>query len=407
MKITYFINHYPKVSHTFIRNEIQGLEELGVIVDRVAIHKDGEIAENNPDFQEKNKTHYLLEVGKLKIIQTLFLVGFFSIKKFFNCFLLSLRLGWNSDTGVIKSLFYLAEGMLLASQVRKKESDHIHAHFGTNSTDIAMYASMLTDIPFSFTVHGPEEFDRPYGINLKEKIERASLVFAITKYCQSQLYRWVDYKHWAKIKIVHCGLGDIFFNREVDMIERSTNNDILQLLCIGRLCEQKGPMLLLEALPDLIKSGIPLHLTFAGDGELRSDMESFISQHQLGQHVTITGWVDSKTIRELLTSASLMVLPSFAEGLPVAIMEALALKVPVLTTHINGIPELIEDGESGLLIVPGCKNAISDGIKRFSKLSHNEVSKLTNEGFRRVKLEHSSAKESEKVKTFVGELSKC
>ena len=240
--------------------------------------------------------------------------------------------------------------------------------------------------------------------NLKEKIERASLVFAITKYCQSQLYRWVNYKHWEKIKIVHCGLGDIFFDSEVDTIKRSTDTNVLQLLCIGRLCEQKGPMLLLEALPFLIESGISLHLTFAGDGELRSDMESFISQHQLSQHVTITGWVDSKTIRELLNNASLMVLPSFAEGLPVAIMEALALKVPVLTTHINGIPELIEDGESGLLIVPGCKNAIFDGIKRFSDLSPNEVSKLTEEGFKRVKEEHSSSKESKKIKTFVGRL---
>lgn len=401
MKITYFVNHYPKVSHTFIRNEIIGLEEAGVNVDRIAIHGDSDIEHSNPDFSEKRKTHYLLNIGKLKIIQTLAHVGLTSIRRFFYCFFLSLKLGCQSDTGLIKNLFYLAEGMLLASEVRRAKSEHIHAHFGTNSTDIAMYASIISGVPFSFTVHGPEEFDRPIGINLRDKIKRAKLVFAITSFCRSQLYRWTDYEHWEKIKIVHCGLGDIFFNPSESTDESKHNSELLKLLCIGRLCEQKGPMLLLETLPRLIEAGIPIHLTFAGDGELREVMERFIENKGLKNHVAITGWVDSNTIKRLLKQSSLMVLPSFAEGLPVAIMESLALKVPVLTTHVNGIPELVVDNESGLLIVPGCRNSLAEGIERFYRLDSSKVAKMTKEGYLRVKRDHYSRKESEKIKSFV------
>ncbi len=402
MKVTYFINHYPKVSHTFIRNEILGLEGLGIEVERVSIHSDKDIYPDNPDFSEKAKTHYLLAANKIKLGLSLIFSASKQFKRVIECSLLCLKLSRTSDRGLLKNLFYLGEGVLLAEQVKRNGSQHIHAHFGTNSTDIAMYASMIAQVPFSFTVHGPEEFDRTFGINLGEKIKRADSVFAITKYCQSQLFRWCAYEDWKKIRIVHCGLGEIFFDPSTAGSAPEAKNDgMINALFIGRLCEQKGPMILLESLPALLNDGIKLHVTFAGDGELRHEMEKFISENSLEHAVTITGWVDSNRIKALLQKSTLMILPSFAEGLPVAIMEALALKVPVLTTHINGIPELIEHGRSGLLVTPGCKESLIEAIKAFDSLTEQERFEIVEEGYKRVEVEHSSATESKKIQQYL------
>ncbi|MCQ8847331.1 glycosyltransferase [Alteromonas stellipolaris] len=401
MKIAYFINHYPKVSHTFIRNEILGLEELDIEVTRIALHSDQDILPDNPDFEEKVKTNYLLNSNKLILLKSLVKLSFFNFFSIIKCFLLCLKMGASSDRGLLKNIFYLGEGLLLSDKLIKENCKHVHAHFGTNSTDIAMYASLISGIPFSFTVHGPEEFDRPFGINLAEKIKRADSVFAITSFCRSQLFRWSSYKDWSKIRIIHCALGELFFNDKNEVKDSGPHGKKLNMLCIGRLCEQKGQMLLLQALPILIESGIDFHLTFAGDGELRAPMQEFINANNLKDRVTITGWVDSLQIKELLKKSTLMVLPSFAEGLPVAIMEALALKTPVLTTRINGIPELIEHQKSGILVTPGSKLSLVSGIKLFNKMSRQARESLIDEGFKRVKKEHSSATEAGKIKDYL------
>ncbi|HAF01617.1 MAG TPA: colanic acid biosynthesis glycosyltransferase WcaL, partial [Methylophilaceae bacterium] len=126
--------------------------------------------------------------------------------------------------------------------VAKFKSQHMHAHFGTNSSEIVMLASLLTDLPYSFTVHGPEEFDRPTFLKLKEKIEHAKFVVAISSFGQSQLQRWVDYNQWHKIKVVHCGLEPAFYRVETVPVPEAP-----RLVCVGRLCEQKGQLLLVEA----------------------------------------------------------------------------------------------------------------------------------------------------------------
>jgi glycosyltransferase involved in cell wall biosynthesis len=126
---------------------------------------------------------------------------------------------------------------------------------------------------------------------------------------------------------------------------------------VGRLCEQKGQFLLLEAVARLASEGVPVELVLAGDGELRGDLERLIEAQGMAGFVNITGWVDSKRVRDEILSARVLVLPSFAEGLPVVIMEAMALGRPVVSTYVAGIPELVIPGETGRRRRRSCRGA--------------------------------------------------
>jgi glycosyltransferase involved in cell wall biosynthesis len=221
-----------------------------------------------------------------------------------------------------------------------------------------MLAQALGGPSYSFTVHGPEEFDKPQFIHLGEKIRRSKFVVAISSYGRSQLYRWVDHAHWPKVQVVHCGLEAAFHD-----VPPTDPPDVARLVCVGRLCEQKGQLLLVQALASLAQRGVRCELVLAGDGEMRAEVEALIAANKLGERVRITGWISSSQVRDELLSARAMVLPSFAEGLPVVVMEAMALRRPVLTTAIAGIPELVRDGENGWLFTAGSIEELAQAME--------------------------------------------
>lgn len=399
MKILYLINQYPKVSHTFIRREIQALEALGVDVDRAAMRSDNFEGMSDVDKSEFKKTHYVLKVSPWLLIKQFLSEAFANTPKFWMIIKVMIKMYKQSNQGLVKHLIYIVESCNVANYCKENNITHIHAHFGTNPAEVAMYTGLLTDIPYSFTVHGPEEFDKPITLNLHEKIKHAHSVFAITYFCKSQLSRWARYEDWDKIKIVHCGLEPSFFDNT--HVVKDKRGKLLKFLCIGRLCEQKGQLLLLRAFNQFVKQGNTAHMTFAGDGEMRDAVEAYITQHQLSDHVTITGWIDSNEIKSLLDASDAMVLPSFAEGLPVAIMEAMAVGVAVISTSIAGIPELIVDKKTGLLIVAGSQKALEDALLAFSELNSDELICMKQEAYNAVSAQHNVNIEAKKIMQIV------
>lgn len=215
------------------------------------------------------------------------------------------------------------------------------------------------------------------------------------------LFRWAKYDDWHKIQIVHCGLEESFFN--LPQAPTKQTDKPIQFLCIGRLCEQKGQLLLLQAFKNCLHKGLHAQLTFAGDGEMRDIVESYIKKHKLEPSVTISGWVDSDTIKSLLNKSHAMVLPSFAEGLPVAIMEAMATGVPVISTGIAGIPELIIDGSTGLLVNPGSVAQLENVIMQFAELSPEQLTKMKEAAFNAVKLAHHIDTEVSQLRRYIEE----
>ncbi len=347
-KLAYLVSQYPKVSHSFIRREIQALERRGWQIMRLSIRGwEAELADPD-DVAERDRTSFVLKAGAPALAASVLRQMLVAPGPFFGGLKLALRMMRGSDRPFVWHLAYLAEACWIVPRLAAEGITHIHAHFGTNPAEVAMLAAALSGISYSITIHGPEEFDRARAIHLDEKMRRASFVVAISSFCRSQLFRLIEQHHWRKIGIVHCGI-DAAFSR-VDLVEPS---DAARLVCVGRLCEQKGQRLLIEAAAALAREGREFRLVLVGDGEDRGAIEALIAEHHLETHVSITGWASADRVRHEMLAARALVLPSFAEGLPVVLMESMILGRPVLSTYIAGIPELVIDGKTGWLFPAG------------------------------------------------------
>lgn len=397
MKVAYLVNQYPKVSHSFIRREIEGLESCGVTVVRYAIRTcEGELVDE-ADKIELQKTRVLLCDGILGLLSALGRVSISRPQRFIRALHLALQVGWGSERGIPMHLAYLAEACILLGWLEADGVDLVHAHFGTNSTTVAMLCRVLGGAPYSFTVHGPEEFDKVRAIGLPEKIARAAFVVAVSSFGRSQLYRWCDTCQWSKIHVVRCGVDASFFTHPPLPVPETP-----QLVCVGRLSEQKGHLLLVEAARRLAGEGLAFKLILVGDGELRSEIEAAISRWDLADRIEITGWASSAEVRRQLLAARALVLPSFAEGLPVVIMEALALGRPVVSTYVAGIPELVESGVCGWLVPPGSTDALVNALRSVLQATPEILTHMGRTGAERVARQHDATLEARQLAALFG-----
>lgn len=353
-KIVYLVNQYPKVSHTFIRREILALETLGLNVMRLSVRGWENELPDPVDEQERQKTRYLLRQGVGSLLWSGMKVFMQRPATFLNTLFVALRMGVRADRAWPFHLIYLLEACKALEWLQQDNIEHFHAHFGGNSTEVAMLIRLLGGPPYSFTVHGPEEFDKPEFIHLGAKVKHSAFTVAITSYCRSQIFRWIPYSQWHKVQVVRCGIDAAFHENLPDTFPAEP-----RLVCIGRLCEQKGQLILLEAALKLKLKKISFSLVLAGDGEMRPEIERQIDAMGLRKHVQVTGWISSAQVREEILKSRAMVLPSFGEGLPVVIMEAMALRRPVISTYIAGIPELVQAGQNGFLCPAGDVDALA------------------------------------------------
>jgi colanic acid/amylovoran biosynthesis glycosyltransferase len=379
MRIAYLANQYPSVSHSFIRREILALERREVEVLRISLREwDGELLD--PENQlERERTRFVLRDGAPALLIAVARMLLTRPVRLLKALALALRMGRRGARRLYVHLIYLAEACHIEPWLRAAGIQHLHAHFGTNSAEVAMLVHALGGPQWSFTVHGPEEYDNVQPIGLAEKIRRCAFVVAISSYGRSQLYRLVEHQHWPKVHVVHCGLEPAYFAAPV-----SPAPSARRLVCVGRLCEQKGQLLLIEAAHRLAARQIAFELVLAGDGELRVEIEASIRQHKLQGRVRITGWISAAEVREQILAARALVLPSFAEGLPIVIMEAMALRRSVISTFVAGIPELVHAGEHGWLVPAGdvealeqamqvCLDTPTETLTRMGEAAHKRV----------------------------------
>lgn len=357
-KLAYLVSHYPKVSHSFIRREILALEKQGWQLFRISIRGwDSELVDPE-DISERARTVFVLKGGALPLITATARQLLRSPRRFFSAAILAARMMRRSDRPFVWHLIYLAEACWIVPELQKRGLTHVHAHFGTNPAEVAMLISELANVSYSLTIHGPEEFDKAQCVHLAEKVKRAAFVVAVCSFGRSQILRLIDQSDWNKVKVVHCGIGRIFADLEA-IVPSSTN----RLVCVGRLCEQKGQIFLVNAITVLVKEKRKFQLAFVGDGEHRGAIERLISENNLADFVTVTGWASSSRVREEILAARALILPSFAEGLPIVLIEAMALGRPVLSTYVAGIPELVVNGKTGWLFSAGSERDLLGAIR--------------------------------------------
>jgi glycosyltransferase involved in cell wall biosynthesis len=389
MKVAYLVNQYPHVSHSFIRREIAGLEVAGVEVLRFSVRPTSVDLPDPADAAERTRTAVLLAGGVFGLLLPTLATALLRPGRWLAGLAAAVRLGRRSGRGVLRHLVYLAEACTLARRLRVLGCDHVHAHFGTNPAAVALLTHLVGGVRYSFTVHGPEEFDRPEALSLGEKVAGAAFVVAISDFTRSQLFRWAAVEHWPRVHVVRCGVDAAFLDGGAGPVP-----DVPRLVCVGRLAEQKGQLLLLEALALVRDCGAPFEMVLAGDGPMRPSIEERLRVLDLSDRVRITGWLGNDAVRAEIRAARALVLPSFAEGLPVVLMEALALGRPVVATYIAGIPELVEDGVNGWLVPAGSAEALANAVVRVLAAPAEELTLLGRAGAERVGRRHDAAREA-------------
>ena len=388
MRIAYLVNCYPAVSHSFIRREITAIEDAGGIVLRYSVRPAnlGALPDAR-DQLEYDKTSVILSQHWLLLIFSMFGKMLSSPRRFHEAIRIAFAYSSFRSSDVVRRVAYLAEASWLASQLVENKIIHLHTHFGTNSAMVARLSRKLGGPPYSFTVHGPDEFDKPIEIDLKGKVADSAFCVAVSSFGRGQLMRWSNLADWKKIEVVRCGVDDDFIREHRSHIIPTDP----RFCAVARLSGQKGIPLIVEAAARLKKEGHILTVELIGDGEMRDQIDDMIRQYGVQDIVTVIGWANSEEIVKRLLIAKAMILPSFAEGLPVVIMEALALERPVIVTAIAGTPELV-DNHCGWLIPSGSVVALAEAMKSALECTWDDLGAMGVTGRNRVLELHNSGR---------------
>jgi glycosyltransferase involved in cell wall biosynthesis len=346
LRVGYILRKFPVLSETFILNEILELEAQGIEVEIFSVEKP-----NDPRFHKdlhklKALVTFIPDVLKLN---SLWKHRKKAVKKFRSGYqkAQSYALWQRSPTLMLR----LLQSCYVANEAAKKKIDHFHAHFATRATSIAFLSSMISGIPYSFTAHAVDIFKETLNKNaLKKKIEYANFVVGVSEYNKNYLTA-ISPISAQKIVKIHNG---------IDLNQFKSNNikndSLFTFLCVARFVEKKGHKVLIEACDILKKQGVNFQCLLIGQGTLQSDIECSIKEKGLKENVKILGPRTHDEVLEQFHQSHVYVLPCITgkdgnkDGLPVAIVEALACGIPVITTPMTGNPEVVKDLHNGLLV---------------------------------------------------------
>jgi colanic acid/amylovoran biosynthesis glycosyltransferase len=357
-RLAYLVSEYPALSHTFIEREIQALEADGFEIHVASIRRPRRSFDSD-ETARKNvaRTKYILpnvpKISGIALARLLFSHPFALARMAGR----ALRLAGSQPGRSISVAAYFAEALVLLDWMRSRHIDHVHNHFGNAAGTVALIAAASGLVDFSISVHGPDIFYEVEKEWLPLKLQHARFTRAISHFCRSQLCLLTPASIWKRFSIVHCGVDPSVFQPRSE-----PGNAVPEILCVGRLVPAKGQHVLLEASRLLHRRGVNHRITFVGDGPDRDSLESAATEAGLEGRIRFTGGLCQPEVREEYRRADLFVLPSFAEGVPVVLMEAMVSGIPVISTTITGIPELIRDGVSGRLVPAGSVDALADAI---------------------------------------------
>lgn len=369
-KIAYLCTRYPAVSHTFMLREVNALRGLGLDIATFSVRRaNAEHMLAEADQIAAKSTYAILPPRWLKLIMTHLAVAIKAPRAYFSTLIEALGLSTHGIRGGLWQCFYFAEAVMLWRECRRRGIRHIHVHLANAAADTALIAALLGSAveperpwTWSFTIHGPAEFYDVNGFHLAEKVARARFVVCISDFTRSQLMTLSPPERWGHLRVIHVGIPIEQFTRSAS--EELSPEDAT-ILFIGRLVPEKGQGVLLEAVALLAeRGGHDFRVIIAGDGPWRDDIETHAKRLGLMAKTSFPGAVGQDDIHAMYANATIFCLPSFAEGIPGVLMEAMAMRLPVVTTRITGIAELVDDGYSGLLVSPGRADELADALER-------------------------------------------
>lgn len=356
-KIAYFTSLYPAPSHTFIRREVDELRRQGLEVHTFSVRTpDVEHCKSPEDRQAFETTYYLLPVRPALYVREHVKAMASSPIAYLRTALAALGHRAPGIKALIWSLAYFLESIVLASELQRRKINHVHNHFANPSATVSFLATRFLGIKWSLTLHGHSETDYPAGILLGRKLEAATFAACVSHFGRAQAYRTIAPSHWGKLSIVRCAL-DL---RQLPDPRPRVPGAPFRFICVARLSPEKGHFGLLEAFARVRQISPHCELVLIGEGPEKDQIQQEIVRLGLIRCVTLLGALpENETLKEIAKSDAL-VLASFIEGLPVVLMEAMALRKPVIAPHIAGIPDMIQHGENGLLFDAADWNSLED-----------------------------------------------
>ena len=363
----YLVSRYPSVTHTFVSGEVRALREAGVRVETASVRQVPETETlSASDREERRTTRALLPASAPAVLRTHAAALLRSPAAYLGTLAAALRMAHAGGRARLWQLFYFGEAILLWAWMREVDVRHVHVHHANVSADLALlacrYANRSGASPpwtWSITIHGPTELFDVEAHKLPRKLGDAAAVVCISDFARSQVAAFVDPATLAKVHTVRCGID---LNAFSPPAQREAGAP--EILCVGALSRRKGHVVLLDALPAVLEAVLTARLTLAGDGEEREFLEAHASELGVRESVRFLGAVEHDRMAQLYDAADVFCLPSFAEGVPVVLMEAMAMELPVVATNIMGVPELVEHEVSGLLVPPARPDLLGEALVR-------------------------------------------
>ena len=344
MKLAYLLSEYPTLGHTYLLREVRQLRALGWDIQTISVRRPEERPSplSPAETEELNSTWYIVGGGVLEHLGSHAATFLTRPSRYLRGLATAFRFGRFHPRKTFLAIAYFAEAVYAGDRIRQAGITHVHAVY---TTTVALMLSRIFDVHLSMTLHGPAEFIDPEGTCLRERVRTAEVVCTISYFARSQTMLWSSPEDWHKLEVTPLGVDA----RGWELAAFRERPSPFELIAAGRLADIKGFPLLLDAIAELRRQGRDVRLTLAGDGPARKGLEEQAQSLGIGDRVVFAGWKSQDDLRALYRQSDVFVMSSFAEGVPVVLMEAMATGLPCVAPRINGIPELIRDGVDGLL----------------------------------------------------------
>jgi glycosyltransferase involved in cell wall biosynthesis len=395
VKIAYIVSRFPKLSETFVFREVNELRKQGADVHCFSIHRPRQ-EPLPPDAQHfLAETTYLWPPQPARFIYGILQCAVRRPQKFFDTLKLFLKQAPQNPSGIKRFLLHFLEGAYLAYLCKQRGIEFIQAHFANGPSSVAMAASALSGIPFGFTCHAQDIYADPLMLELK--IAAAKLPLTISEYNRDYIANTFAVENLAKLKIHRVSVDLNYFHpRRAATIQ----NDSPVIVSVGRLVPKKGFVHLIRACELLARRGIAFRCLIVGGGPEQEALQAAITAGKLEEKVLLLG--PQPNVRQYLQHADLFVQPCVLDasgdrdGIPTTLMEAMAMQLPVISTNVSGIPELVQHEQTGLLVPPANPEALAHAICRLL-VDEKLRQELASEGRRHIEIYHDVEANTQKL----------
>ena len=410
LRVAYLTSHYPALSHVFIEREVQGMRAAGVEVITFSVRPTSAqdlLSEGHR--RAAASTSCLFELPKVLWLQAHASCLIRDPAAYLSALVSAMRTGTGVRSRSLQYVYFL-EAVVFAVSARRRGATHIHVHHANNVAEVARLACILARSEarpwtWSLAMHGSAEFWNVERFQLAAKVIASDLVACISDYTRSQLMALVPAEHWTKLHVIHMGVDPTRYPALGDERRLRPEGTPLRILFVGRIIEAKGLSLLVEAIARLHAAGEPVELRIVGAGPFQVQLEGDVVRRGLAAVVDFRGPLGQDDVLQEYAWADLFCLPSFVEGVPVVLMEAMATELPVVSTHVNGIPELVTSGSvGGILVRPGRVDHLADAFRAIGR--DRELALAMGRAGRALVLEeYNSAIEASRLSVLIRSLS--